>query len=51
MYEADQLGCHIITVTQDILCKLKLENKNLTEYSLETVKMFYDDALSSNYTL
>ena len=51
MYEADQLGCNIITVTQDILCKLKLENKNLTEYSLETVKMFYDDALSSNYTL
>lgn len=51
MYEADQLGCHIITVTQDILCKLKLENKNLTEYSLETVKMFYDDALSSKYTL
>lgn len=51
MYEADRLGCHIITVTSDILCKLKLENKNLSEYSLETVKMFYDDAKSSGYEL
>jgi len=51
MYEADRLGCHIITVTSDILCKLKLENKNLSAYSLETVKMFYDDAKSSGYEL
>jgi transaldolase len=51
MYEADMLGCHIITVTSDILYKLKLENKNLMEYSLETVKMFYYDAKSSGYQL
>jgi transaldolase len=51
MYEADRLGCHIITVTSDILYKLKLENKNLSAYSLETVKMFYDDAKSSGYEL
>jgi len=51
VYEADQLGCHIITISQDILKKLELQNKNLTEYSLETVKMFYDDAKIAGYIL
>ena len=51
IYEADNCGCHIITVTPDLINKLKLQNKNLTEYSLETVKMFYDDAKSSGYKL
>ena len=51
MYEADQIGCHIITISQDILKKLELKNKNLTEYSLETVKMFYDDAKIAGYVL
>ena len=51
VYEADRLGCHIITVSPDILIKLKLQNKNLEEYSLETVKMFYDDAKIAGYTL
>lgn len=51
VYEADQLGCHIITISQDILKKLELQNKNLTEYSLETVKMFYDDAKIAGYVL
>lgn len=51
IYEADRIGCHIITVTNDLMSKIKLENKNLTQYSLETVKMFYDDAAASGYTL
>ena len=51
VYEADQIGCHIITISQDILKKLELKNKNLTEYSLETVKMFYDDAKIAGYVL
>jgi|TARA_R110000751_G_scaffold81414_1_gene164361 transaldolase len=51
IYEADSCGCNIITVSSDILSKLKLKGKSLTEYSLETVKGFYDDALASNYSL
>jgi transaldolase len=51
IYEADRIGCHIITVTTDLMNKIKLENKDLTQYSLETVKMFYDDAAASGYTL
>jgi len=49
--EANKIGCHIITVTPDILTKLNLIGKNLKEFSLETVKMFYDDAKKSNYSL
>lgn len=49
--QADAIGCHIITVTNDILGKLPLLNKDLDEYSLETVKMFYVDAQKSNYRL
>lgn len=48
---AEQLGCHIITVTQDILKKLELRGKDLAEYSIETVRMFYDDAVKAGYTL
>ena len=51
IYEADQANCDIITVTPDQIKKLDLEDKNLTEYSLETVKMFYDDAKSSGLQL
>lgn len=51
IYEADRIGCHIITVTNDLIKKIKLQNKDLTQYSLETVKMFYDDAAASGYTL
>ena len=51
IFQGDQLGCHIITVTNDILKKLSLVGKNLDEYSLETVKMFYDDALKAGFTL
>ena len=51
IFQADAIGCHIITVTSDILRKLDLVGKDLDEFSLETVKMFYDDGLNSGYTL
>jgi transaldolase len=49
--QADAIGCHIITVTADILKKLPLVGKDLTEYSLDTVKMFHDDAEKAGYSL
>ena len=49
--QGDQIGCHIITVTNDILKKLPLLGKDLDDYSLETVKMFYDDAQKAGFTL
>jgi transaldolase len=51
IFQADEIGCHVITVTSDILKKLKLIGKDLHEYSLETVLMFYKDAAESGYTL
>jgi transaldolase len=51
VFHADQIGCHIITLTADILKKLRLVGKNLDQYSLETVKMFYEDARSAGYSL
>ena len=51
VFQADAVGCHIITVTNDILRKLGLVGKDLHEYSLETVKMFRGDALTAGYTL
>ena len=51
IFHGDQMGCHIITVTNDILKKLNLVGKDLKEYSLETVKMFYDDAVKAGFTL
>ena len=47
IYQASQLKCHIITIPIDILKKLNLINKDLNEFSLETVKDFYRDAQSS----
>ncbi len=47
--QADAVGCQIITVTNDILKKLFLINKDLRDYSLDTVKMFYKDALEAKY--
>ncbi len=49
--QADEIGCHIITVTADVLGKLKLIGKDLTEYSLDTVKMFRDDAVAAGYSI
>ncbi len=51
IFQADDIGCHIITVTNDILKKLYLVNKNLNEFSLETVKMFYEDATKAGFSL
>jgi transaldolase len=49
--QADAIGCHIITATSDILKKLPLIGKDLGEYSLDTVKMFYSDACASGFSL
>jgi transaldolase len=49
--QADDIGCHVITVTNDILKKLLLVGKDLDDYSLETVKMFYDDGKVAGYKL
>lgn len=49
--QADSIGCHIITATSDILGKLGCLGKNLADYSLETVAMFYEDAARSNFCL
>ena len=49
--QANEIGCHIITVTNDILKKLSLIGKDHTQYSLETVQMFRNDALSAGFTL
>jgi len=51
VFQADQIGCHIITATNDILKKLDLVGYNLTEYSLDTVKMFSDDAIRAGFTI
>jgi len=51
VFQADACGSHIITATPDLLKKLELVEKDLQQYSLETVKMFYDDASSAGYTI
>jgi len=51
IFQADAIGCHIITATSDILRKLDLIGKDLNEYSLDTVKMFYEDARKAGYRL
>jgi transaldolase len=49
--QASEMGCHIITVTHDLLKKLDGLGKSLEQYSLETVRMFHDDALAAGFTL
>lgn len=51
VFQADEIGCHVITVTNDILKKLDLVGRDLGDYSLETVKMFFNDAASAGYRL
>lgn len=51
IYQADAIGCHIITVTPDILKKVDLIGKDLREYSLETVRMFHEDGTHAGYSL
>ena len=49
--QADEIGCHIITMTNDLIKKLPTLGKNLDEFSLDTVKMFYEDARAAGFTL
>lgn len=51
IFQADKIGCHIITVTPDILKKLDLVGKDLDDFSLDTVKMFYQDAQAAGYKI
>jgi len=51
IFQADAIGCHVITVTNDILKKLSLVGMDLHDYSLDTVKMFRSDAVSARYSL
>src|SRR5581483_2866843 len=51
IFQADACGCHIITVTSDILKKLAMVGKSLEELSLDTVKMFHNDASSAGFRL
>ena len=49
--QADEIGCHIITATKDIIKKLQLINYGLEDYSLDTVKMFYKDAVDAGFKI
>jgi len=51
IFQADDVGCHIITVTNDILSKLSLVDKDLEAYSLETVEMFRRDAVAAGFSI
>ena len=51
IFHADQIGCQVITVTNDILKKLSLVGYDLDDYSLDTVKMFYNDAVAAGFKL
>ena len=51
IFQAAEIGCHIITVTSDLLKKIPLAGKDLDEFSLETVQMFHRDAAAAGYQL
>lgn len=51
LFQANNCGCHIITMDQSLLNKISYINKNLEDYSLETVKMFYNDAAEAGYKI
>jgi transaldolase len=51
LFQADQVGCHVVTMTPELLRKLPLVGRDLDTYSLDTVKMFHDDARSAGYVL
>ena len=51
LIQADEVGCHIITITHELLKKLDSIGRDLEQYSLETVRMFHDDALAAGLTL
>ena len=51
LVQADQIGCQIITMTNDLIKKIPTLGKDLTEFSLDTVKMFYKDALDARFAI
>lgn len=51
IFQADEIGCHVITVTHDLLAKLTLVGKDLDAYSLDTVQMFHRDAQASAFAI
>lgn len=51
IFQADSIGCHVITVTENLLKKLSLTDKDLSQFSLETVQMFYQDACRAGFSL
>lgn len=51
VFQADEIGCHIITATPDILVKLNVVGKDLSEYSLDTVRMFFTDATAAGFSI
>jgi len=51
IFQADEVGCHIITVTPDLIKKLNGVGKDLAQFSLETVEMFYRDATAARYSI
>jgi transaldolase len=51
VFQADEIGCHIITITEDILKKFTLIGYDLNQFSLDTVKMFHSDAIKSGFKL
>ena len=51
IFQAEEIGCHVITVSPDILKKLNLCGRDLDGFSLETVKVFYSDGAAAGYKL
>jgi transaldolase len=51
IFQANDIGCQIITATDSVLSKLKVVGKDLGQYSVETVQIFCDDAAHSGYLL
>ena len=51
IFQADQIGCHIITVSKDIIKKIRMVGYDLEEYSLDTVKTFYEDSVKANFKI
>lgn len=51
LYQAINIGCHVITLPHSLVNKIRIFKKDLTSFSLETVKMFYDDGLKAGYNI
>jgi transaldolase len=51
IFQADNVGCQVITVTNDLLKKISLVGYDLDDYSLDTVKMFYNDAVAAGFSI